>query len=89
MEIDQKLMLGCLLGNTLVVVDHPLVATIHKIDLDTRYAPLGKGLEESEVVLDGEPYEPQDDTYALALAVLDKLGNIGLGVEVEWVACGA
>ena len=40
MEVDQNVMLGCLLYNALLVVDHPLVLTIHEVNLHTLHAPL-------------------------------------------------
>ena len=86
-EIDEDVVLGSFLGNALVEVNHPLVLTVHEVNLCALDAPLLKLLEEVHVVLYGEPWQPQDDAHAFALAVGDDLGQMYFGIGLEGVAC--
>lgn len=79
-------MIGRTLGHTLVIVDHPLVATIHEVDLHARDAPLFERREKAfHVLLDGEPCQPQHDLHVALLAVGDQAGQVEVGIGTEYV----
>ena len=84
--VDEDMMIGRTLGHTLVIVDHPLVATIHEVDLHARDAPLFERREKAfHVLLDGEPCQPQHDLHVALLAVGDQAGQVEVGIGTEYV----
>ena len=66
-------MLGTLAGCSLVEVHHPLVAVVHKVDLQSLHAHIGVMLNKVGMLLNGEPRQPQDDTYMLLGTILYQL----------------
>ena len=57
-EVDEDMMLGSFLSNTLIEVYHPLILTVHEVDFCAFDAPFLKLLEEIHVVFDCEPRQP-------------------------------
>ena len=85
-EVDEDVVAGSLTSHTLVEVDHPLILTVHEVDLHAPYAPLLEALEEIHVVLHRQPRQPDDDANALFLGIGYELGQVHIGVGVEGVA---
>ena len=75
-----------LLRHALVVVDHPLVAAVHEVDLHPLHAPLAEALEEVEMLLHGEPRQPEDDPHVALPAVADQLLEVDVRIGREGVA---
>ena len=88
-EIHDNLVLGSLLNNALVEIGHPLVCMIHEVYLHGWNAPLGIGLEQRvEVLLNGEPRQPQCNLHALGVAVLYQIRQTQVIVAMERITGG-
>ena len=85
-EVNHDVMLGSFLCHTVIEIYHPLVLTVHKVNLGTHNAPLLEFLEEIHVVLNCQPGQPYPDAYVLALGITDQLRQVHLGIGTEGVA---
>ena len=88
--VYEDLMLSSLSYCALVEVYHPLVATVHEVNLHTLNAPLSKLLEHTGVLLNTTPCEPKDHVNTHLLTVSDNLvevtcrvGSIGIHVVLS------
>ena len=84
MVVNEQLELGSTFSSIVVPLNHPLVVTLHKVNLKTLYAPLfelGKSLV--HLLLETQPCHPQDDAHVLLFTVTDKLCEVNLGNNVK------
>ena len=84
-EIHEQMMLGCFSCYTFVVVHHPLVATVHEVNLHTLHAPFFELREEVEIVFYTQPSEPKDHAYILFLTITDQFLQVEIVVRSVWV----
>ena len=80
MEVDKDMMLGSLLHGTLVEVHHPLVATVHEVNLHALHAPFGKLGKETGILLHATPCEPEHHADAHLLAVSKDFHQVAIGI---------
>ena len=77
------MMFGCFPGYPLVIVDHPLIASVHKINLKSFYSPFIESLEEIKIVFYSQPRQPKHNPYIFFFAITNQLvtkSTLGLGV---------
>src|SRR5215831_1466135 len=87
MKINQQLAIGGLSAEPVVEIDHKLIVPLHEVDFDALYAPRLKLVKRSlELIVQGLPHSPQDDSDILLLAVSDQFLDIHFGHYVEEVA---
>ena len=84
-EVDEDVVLGGFTGSALVEVHHPLVLTVHEVNLHALDAPFLELREEVHVVVHGQPRQPYDDAHALIPGVGEELGQVHVGIRVEGV----
>ena len=80
MIIYKDLMLGSFSHSALVEVHHPLVATVHEVNLHTLNTPLGKLSKHTRVLLNTTPCEPEDNINTHLLTVSDNLVKVTCGI---------
>ena len=80
MEVDKDMMLGSLLHGALVEVHHPLVATVHEVNLHALHAPFGKLGKETGILLHATPCEPEHHADAHLLAVSKDFHQVAIGI---------
>jgi hypothetical protein len=84
MEIDQQTSLGGLAGHAMIELDHPLIVSLHEVDLDARNAQSLEAVERFvHVFVEGAPQHPEDDADSLFLAVTQNLWEIDVRIFVK------
>ena len=86
MEVHKEMMAGSLGDHTLIETVHPLVCTVHKVYLHALDAPLLIGGKKVEMLLYGQPRQPQDNAHAAALSVGNEFLQAQVGLAVERIA---
>ena len=75
-EVHNQVMLGSFGSYTVVVIHHPLVVTVHEVNLHALHAPFLELGEEVEVLFYTSPSEPQDNAHVLFLSITDKFMQV-------------
>ena len=88
MEIHEQLVLGCFGGHAFVIVHHPLVASVHEVNLHTLHAPFRKLGKEFRMVFCTQPGEPKDYAHILFLAITDELVQVHIRIRSERIVSG-
>ena len=72
-------MFGADFGGAVQEIDHPLVVTIHEIDLETLDAHVGIMFHDAfHVALEGVVARPEDDAHIMFAAVFDQFFQVDL-----------
>jgi len=85
-EINEHLILGGFGQDAFIVVDHPLVVTLHEIDFQTDDTPPGELLEGGlQLPVKSHPAHPEDNADIFLLAVIDNFRDIHAGFGSQQV----
>ena len=86
MEVDHDMMLCSLFCHSVIIINHPLVLTVHEVNLRTYDTPLFELFKEIHIMLYGKPRKPYKYTYIFRLSIADELRKIYLRVCLVRVA---
>ena len=75
------------LSHFFIVVNHPLVTPIHKVDFDAFYSPIFKSSKKLEVILYCQPCQPKYNAYIFLFAITDKFMQVYVRVGSIRIFC--
>ena len=87
MKIDKQMMFGCFPGYPFVIVDHPLIASVHKINLKSFYSPFIESLEEIKIVFYRQPRQPKHNPYIFFFAITNQFVQVYFGIRCIRITC--
>ena len=88
MEVDDKMMLCSLLYGTLIPINHPLILTVHEINLGAGNAPFFVCIEYLiKVAFNAYPRKPEYNSYALLFTVSYTFMKVEIGICLKWLKC--
>ena len=85
-------MLGCFLNRPFIEIHHPLVTSVHEVDLHSFNAPLCKLCKESRVLLNTTPGQPKYDSNTYLISMSDDLKEVTVRIwciRIHVILCPA
>ena len=70
MKIDKQFIFSRFSRYPFIKIHHPLVTPIHKINLYSFYTPFGKSFKEFEIIVNGQPSQPKNNSHILLFSIL-------------------